>query len=136
MRSLAEAFEPMSNAEWERWRIVRGMPRFGVDGDVDDLPQEAGLEAAVSFGKGCFLGQEAVAKVRNLGHPRRRLLHLRTEGVTAAGEPLVADGKEVGHVTSAAARGHGTVLLASVRWAALEPQLRTVSGDRLLPAGT
>jgi len=55
-----------------------------------DLPQEAGLEEAVSFGKGCYLGQEAMAKVRNLGHPRRALRHLHADGPVSAGDPLRA----------------------------------------------
>src|SRR4029077_9989517 len=60
-------------------RILAGMPRMGVDFGQDALPAEAGLEWTIDTAKGCFLGQESVAKVRNLGHPPRVLRHLRSQ---------------------------------------------------------
>ena len=72
----------------ERFRILAGRPRLGVDATADDLPAEAGLDAAVARDKGCYLGQEAVARTRNLGHPRRTLSHLRAPGAVSAGEPV------------------------------------------------
>ena len=56
----------------EVWRIRRGQPRMGPDFDEGSLPSEAGLDATIDATKGCFLGQESVAKVRNLGHPPSR----------------------------------------------------------------
>jgi folate-binding protein YgfZ len=53
----------------EVWRIRHGQPRMGPDFDEGSLPSEAGLDATIDATKGCFLGQESVAKVRNLGHP-------------------------------------------------------------------
>src|SRR5439155_19186588 len=77
-------------------RIRRGIPRFPVDLDEDSLPAEADLEQTIDFTKGCFLGQESVAKVRNLGHPPRVVLALRSEQRTSAGEPVLSRGQEVG----------------------------------------
>ena len=101
-----------------RLRIRRGIPRFPVDLDEDSLPAEADLEPTIDFTKGCFLGQESVAKVRNLGHPPRVVLALRSEEPTSAGEPVLAGGDEVGVVTSSTTIQHGSALLARVRWAA------------------
>ncbi|MGZ5299936.1 MAG: YgfZ/GcvT domain-containing protein, partial [Actinomycetota bacterium] len=54
---------------YEVWRVGRGDPRMGIDFEAGALPAEAGLERLIDVTKGCFLGQESVAKVRNLGHP-------------------------------------------------------------------
>jgi folate-binding protein YgfZ len=115
----------------ERWRILRGRARFPVDLDRGSLPAEAGLEGLIDPTKGCFLGQEAVAKVRNLGHPPRVILALVAEGPLTAGELLLDDGREVGIVTSAVPDGTGSAALARVRWDARETRLRTASGTTL-----
>jgi folate-binding protein YgfZ len=131
--SLARAFTPIGNEEVEAWRIAAGIPKVGVDALEDDLPQECGLESALSFDKGCFLGQEAVAKVRNLGHPRRLLLSLQSADAVAAGEPILDGDRDVGQVTSAARLAERTVLLARVRWDARDVPLRTALGAALTP---
>lgn len=115
-------------------RIRRGIPRFPVDLDEDSLPAEADLEPTIDFTKGCFLGQESVAKVRNLGHPPRVVLALRSEERTSAGEPVLSGGDEVGVVTSATTIPEGSALLARVRWAARKSDLRRVTGTALRPA--
>jgi len=132
---LRGASEEASEEDVEAWRVASGIARFGVDGEEGDLPAECGLEDAVSFGKGCFLGQEAVAKVRNLGHPRRVLRHLEATGPVRAGEPVLADGREAGAVTSAGVRGGGWFALVRVRWEARDAPLRTASGAELAPLG-
>jgi folate-binding protein YgfZ len=133
MSSLAGAFTRIGNEEVEAWRISAGIPKFGVDALEDDLPQECGLASAVSFDKGCFLGQEAVAKVRNLGHPRRLLLELESKDGVAAGEPILEGEREVGEVTSAARVDGRTVMLARVRWDSRAGALRTALGAELAP---
>ncbi len=100
----------------EVWRIRRGTPRMGPDFDARSLPAEAGLDDVIAYGKGCFLGQEAVAKVRNLGHPVRVLRHLTTSGSPRRGDPVFADSTAVGEITSAADGDAGTIVLARVRW--------------------
>src|SRR5207244_406862 len=110
-----------------------GGGRAAVGGGVleDRPPQEGGLARAVSFDKGCYLGQEAVAKVQNLGHPRRALLRLEASGPVAPGDTIEADGKEAGEVTSAASLNGRTVLLARVRWSARQQSLQTGGGVEL-----
>ena len=130
---LAQTLRRAETEDVEAWRIFRGVPRFGVDVAEEDLPQEGALEDAVSFNKGCYVGQEAVAKVRNLGHPRRLLLHVEAAAGVSPGEPVCVDGAEVGRVTSAARTPTGTRALATVRWPAREGPFMTAGGAVLTP---
>jgi tRNA-modifying protein YgfZ len=127
------AFEAASSADAEAWRVAAGVPRVGIDTSDGDLPQEGALEAAVAFDKGCFVGQEAVAKTRNLGHPRRALLTVSAEGRVEAGDRVVADGDDVGAITSAVPAGPRSLALARVRWRDRERALRTEHGLELRP---
>ena len=119
----------------EVWRIRAGRPRMGADFDHAAIPAEAGLEALIDTTKGCFLGQESVARVRNLGHPPRVLRHLQGDGRVDTGALLTTTtNDEAGTVTSAAERtGGGTVLIASVRWGAREQLLRSSDGVAVFP---
>jgi len=98
-------------------RIEAGAPRWGREIDDRILPAEAGLdETHVSFTKGCYPGQEPVARLHYRGHPNRRLRVLELDDVPAGDAELVHDGKAVGRVTSAARRPDGSVVaLAYVR---------------------
>ena len=122
----------------EVWRIRYGRARMGVDFDETSIPAEAALEATIDATKGCFLGQESVARVRNLGHPPRVVLHLRADAPVEPGARVAtADGAEVGSVTSAAVSdGGGTVVLASIRWGSRSGPLGTSDGVRLVPVGS
>lgn len=117
----------------DAWRTAAGIARFCVDATDDDLPQEAGFEDAVSFDKGCYLGQEAVAKVRNLGHPRRLVLHLAADEEVSPGDAVLAGGEQVGEVTSATGSDGRWRLLAQVRWAGRDGPFHTASGVGLVP---
>jgi tRNA-modifying protein YgfZ len=100
------------------------------------VPAEAGLDALIDAGKGCFLGQESVAKIRNLGHPARVVRALRSEAEILAGAEVWAGGGAVGRITSAApGSGGGTASLARVSWAAAEAPLTTADGALLAPLG-
>ena len=121
-----------TDVDLETWRIRRGIPRFGVDLGEDALPAEAGWDGLVDQSKGCFLGQESVAKVRNLGHPARVITALRADAGVRPGEPVLEDGAEVGRITGVAPDGDGFALLARVRWEAREGSLRTPGQVRLL----
>ena len=83
-------------------RIEAGIPRYGVDFTEDNLLLEVGLDHAVSFTKGCYLGQEVVERIRSRGHVNKRLCGLWLEGETPAdaGSIIEAAGKQVGAVTS------------------------------------
>jgi len=128
---LSRHLRPAASAEVEAWRISAAIPRFGVDATLEDLPQEAGLESAVAFDKGCFLGQEAVARARNLGHPRRLLLALQAGEPVAVGEPVLTGELEAGRVTSASTVEGSTLVLARVSWPARGGPFRTASGIEL-----
>lgn len=108
---------------FEALRVAARRPRFGVDSDHKTIPHEAGdlLDRAVHLDKGCYRGQETVARVHNLGRPPRRLVLLHLDGVDeelpAPGTPVLRDdGRQVG-VTGTAARHHelGQVALALLK---------------------
>lgn len=136
-RSLAHGRTEVGEAAVEAARVVRGVARFPVDVDETSLPAEADLvESAIDLSKGCFLGQESVARLRNRGHPPRIVRSLRADGRVAVGDVTIADGVDVGIVTSAfSADVDGGVVswaLARVRWASRDGELTTASGVRLL----
>jgi folate-binding protein YgfZ len=107
---------------WEAWRIERGVPRFGVEVDTTLYPQEASLEhLAVSFDKGCYLGQEVVYMLEHRGHPKRRLVALELDGTEIPSKGAIVTTlteTETGEIRSAA-RGPSTgkpVAIAMVKW--------------------
>jgi folate-binding protein YgfZ len=115
---LDSELEPTIDAdELELRRIEAGVPRWGREIDDRVLPAEAGLDAThVSFTKGCYPGQEPVARLHYRGHPNRGLRVLELAEVPEADAELVHEGKPVGRVTSAARRADGSVVaLAYVR---------------------
>ena len=127
-RGYVRIDEPASEA----WRVGRGDARMGVDFEAGALPAQAGLENTVDFGKGCFLGQESVAKVRNLGHPPTVLCHGWTQADTQVGAPVHAGGDDVGAITSVAPhRAGGLALIAKVTWSRAEREL-TIGGSPLI----
>lgn len=110
---------PVTDAELERLRILASTPRWGAELDDRVLPAEAGLEArAISFTKGCYPGQEPVARLHYRGRPNRglRVLAIADGHAPAYDAELSLDGKVVGRVTSVASDPeHGLVALAYVR---------------------
>src|SRR4051794_14727087 len=98
-------------------RVEGGRPRYGVDLDDTVIPQEAGLnDRAVSFTKGCYVGQETVARLHYKGKPNRHLRGLRLSAPAEAGMPLVHEDREVGRLASAVASPRlGPIGLALVR---------------------
>ncbi|MCW2969043.1 MAG: folate-binding protein [Solirubrobacterales bacterium] len=98
-------------------RIEHGRPRFGIDLDEMVIPQEAGLnERAVSFTKGCYVGQETVARLHYRGKPNRHLRGLRLSRPAAGGEELRLGDRVVGHVTSSTISPRlGPIALALLR---------------------
>ena len=95
---------PADREAYETARIEAGVPRFGADLTPENFPAEAGvLERAVSFQKGCYPGQETVARMRYRGHPNRELHRFVVEGaVPAPGAEIVQNEKRVGRITSVA----------------------------------
>jgi len=90
------------DADLERLRIEAGTPLYGRELDDRVLPAEAGLEErAISFTKGCYPGQEPIARQHFRGKVNRRLRVLEVEGAPAPETPVVHGGKDVGRITSA-----------------------------------
>jgi folate-binding protein YgfZ len=118
---------------FEALRIAARVPRLGLDTDHRTIPHEVGwIEGAVHLNKGCYRGQETVARVHNLGHPPRRLVFLHLDGsadhLPAHGDPVELDGAAIGFVGSAARHYElGPIALALVK--------RTVPVDATLVAG-
>src|SRR4051795_3177855 len=98
-------------------RVEAGRPRYGIDLDDTVIPQEAGLnERAVSFTKGCYVGQETVARLYYKGKPNRHLRGLRLSEPVPTGTPLRLGAMEVGRVgTVVESPAHGPIALAVVR---------------------
>jgi folate-binding protein YgfZ len=106
-RPLRLDIPELTAGEAETLRIEGGVPLFHRDMDEETIPLEAGIESrAISFTKGCYVGQEVIIRVLHRGHGRvaRRLVQLRIDGsdVPARGAVIRAADKDVGHVTSAA----------------------------------
>lgn len=98
-------------------RVERGRPRYGIDLDDTVIPQEAGLnERAVSFTKGCYVGQETVARLYYRGKPNRHLRGLRLSGAAATGDTVCFGERDVAQLASVAESPRfGWIALALVR---------------------
>jgi len=110
-------FPDATEEEAEIVRVEHGRPRYGLDLDDTVIPQEAGLnERAVSFTKGCYVGQETVARLYYRGKPNRRLLGLRLSEPVEPGTELKLGEKVVGKLGSVVVSpDHGPIALALVR---------------------
>jgi folate-binding protein YgfZ len=94
---------PVGSTSLEAFRIAEGIPAYGIDMMERDLPQETSQMRALSFSKGCYLGQEIVERIRSRGNVHRHLRGLELEGpVPEAGVDLISDGVAAGKITSAA----------------------------------
>jgi folate-binding protein YgfZ len=124
---LATGAAPVGSEALELQRIVRGIPRYGVDIRERDLPQETEQARALNFNKGCYVGQEIVERIRSRGAVHRKFTGFvaDTEAQIVAGAKIVVAEKEVGEVTSVAllqlASGAKTVMLGYIRREAAVP---------------
>jgi folate-binding protein YgfZ len=132
---LAAGAVPAGLDAYEALRVEARMPRAAVDSDHRTIPNELSwLRTAVHLDKGCYRGQETVARVHNLGRPPRRLVLLHLDGVSEelppAGTPVLAGSREVGRVGSVV-RHHelGVVALALVKQSVKPDTALTVGGS-------
>lgn len=125
----SEAVE-VSELAAETLRVESGRPRFGREMTTATIPQEADIEGrAVSFTKGCYIGQETVARLHYRGKPNRHLRGLRLDAPAADGEPIMLGDREVGRVgTAVLSPAHGPIALAVIRREA-EPGVRVEIGQ-------
>lgn len=116
-------------------RIESGLPRFGHELTLDYIPLEAGLWDDVSFHKGCYIGQEIIARMESRGKLAKRLMQLRPASAVHAGTAILAGSDdathEVGQITSAAAGPAGPMALGYVRTSAVGEALATADGVAL-----
>jgi folate-binding protein YgfZ len=93
----------LSAADYETYRILRGIPRCPNELNGDTFPPEAGIEAtAMSYTKGCYIGQEVLSRIRTTGKMPRTLIRWTSDQPVATGDQIMCDGKPVGLITSAA----------------------------------
>jgi folate-binding protein YgfZ len=109
--------EPVDEAAAEIIRVESGRPRFGAEMTTATIPEEAGInDRAVSFTKGCYIGQETVARLHYKGKPNRHLRGLRLGAPAAAGDPVALGEREVGAIgTAVLSPAHGPIALAILR---------------------
>ena len=121
---------PMGTAAYETLRIEAGVPAYGAELSEEVNPLEARLKSSINFAKGCYVGQEVVARLDTYQKVKRYLVKLRFDGgaVPHPGTPLHLDGKEVGTLTSVAALpGDGlAIALGYVRRAHAQPGVKVV----------
>ena len=116
MRATLDAPDADEQAA-EVLRVERGRPRLGLDMDATTMPQEAGInDRAVSFTKGCYVGQETVARLHYKGKPNRHMRGLKLTAPAQHGDPIILGEKQVGTIGSVAeSPAHGPIALALVR---------------------
>jgi folate-binding protein YgfZ len=111
--------------DWEALRVSRFVPRFGVDFTEKNYPQEAALEkVAVSFNKGCYLGQEVVCRLEMRGHVTKKLVPLRIWTTTppeVGAEVRSTEGRVLGHLSSVVPERESSAALAMVRYDFADP---------------
>jgi folate-binding protein YgfZ len=140
LAAFAEAAGPACGTwAYEALRIARGEPRLGHDTDHRTIPNEVGWvgpgpHSAVHLDKGCYRGQETVARVHNLGRPPRRLVLLHLDGVSEVlaepGTPVLAGTREVGRVGSVVRHYElGVIALALVKQSVRADAALTVAGS-------
>ncbi|GAA5170313.1 folate-binding protein YgfZ [Pseudonocardia eucalypti] len=134
-RKLRDAGAAQAGAmAFEALRVAARSPRLGVDTDERTIPHEVGwIDTAVHLTKGCYRGQETVARVANVGRPPRRLVLLHTSSgddePLAPGDPVLLDGKEIGRVGTAVLHHElGGVALALVK-RSIPVEAELVAGD-------
>ena len=129
---------------FEKARVLATIPRFGVDLTTDHLPPEGGLETrAISYAKGCYIGQEIIARIRTYGKVNKVLRGLSLEGAAAIGDPVLHEGTPVGTLSSVchepsaalaiikrAASESGTVLSVDTKNGSVSAQVATLPFEK------
>jgi folate-binding protein YgfZ len=138
---IGSGASPCGQEVAEILRIEAGIPCFGIDMDDTKVVTETNLDDAVSFTKGCYIGQEIIARIKYRGHVAKKLsgvLLEQTVALESGAKILSTDDKEIGAVTSSAVSPQlrQTIALAYVKYDYLEPgtKVKIISADQELPA--
>jgi len=126
---------PVGSDALELYRIVCGVPRYGIDLRERDLPQETGQQHALNFSKGCYIGQEIVERIRARGNVHRAFVGFEVTGdAPQSGAKVIAGDKEAGEITSAARipfpGGERTLALGYLRREAAAPGSAVLIGEQ------
>jgi aminomethyltransferase len=116
-------------AAFDYLRIEAGLPRFGQELTGDYIPLEANLWADVSFNKGCYIGQEIIARMESRGKLAKRLVQFTADTPLEPDSKLQANGKNAGTITSTAVGPNGTIGLGYVKTAVLDTDKELAVGD-------
>ncbi len=131
---VKQAITPASEDAFEYLRIASGLPRFGRELALDYIPLEANLWADVSFTKGCYTGQEIIARMESRGRLAKKLVRLNAADSLVAGADIMAEGKQAGTVTSVAVGPQGVVALGYVKTAVLDDEKPLFVGETAVTA--
>ena len=118
----AKGIFPIDDETFEYLRIESGLPRFGHELTPDYIPLEANLWSDVSFNKGCYTGQEIIARMESRGRLAKRLVSLQADAAVKAGSEITASGKQAGKVTSVAHGPAGWLALGYIKTSFLPEQ--------------
>lgn len=116
---------PLDPAQFEQLRVESGLPLLGHELTADYIPLETDLWDDVSFNKGCYIGQEIIARMESRGKISKKLVKLEASTAVASGSEITAAGKRVGTITSAA----GELALGYVKTSILENKEPLTAGD-------
>jgi folate-binding protein YgfZ len=129
----AAGAQPIGEDTFEILRVEAGIARFGHDMDETNVVPETNLDDAVSYTKGCYVGQEIIVRIKHRGHPAKKLTALRFETdqqIEAGAVIRSTDNQEIGRVTSAViSPRQGSIGLGYVRYEYLVDGTRVVVGD-------
>ncbi|HXG64782.1 MAG TPA: aminomethyltransferase family protein [Blastocatellia bacterium] len=131
---------PFGQKALDHMRIEAGIPRYGIDADESNMMLELGMADAVSYNKGCYTGQEAVAMATYRGHVSKKLsgLILAGETVPAPGDKIAKDGKEIGYITSSLQSQSlaSVIAMGYVKYGFFNPgtEVEILSQGQILPA--
>ena len=125
--------QPIGDDTFEILRVEAGIARFGLDMDETNVVPETNLDDAVSYTKGCYVGQEIIVRIKHRGHPAKKLTKLRFETdqqIEPGAVILSKENQEIGRVTSAVVSPRkGSIGLGYVRYEYLAEGTRVVVGD-------
>jgi folate-binding protein YgfZ len=125
--------QPIGADTFEILRVEAGIARFGQDMDETNVVPETNLDDAVSFTKGCYVGQEIIVRIKHRGHPAKKLTQLRFETdqqIEPGAVILSTENQEIGRVTSAViSPRRGSIGLGYVRYEYIADGTRVVVGD-------
>lgn len=129
VESALEPATPLDDATLDLLRVEHGYPASGRELSLEYIPLETRLSDAVSFNKGCYVGQEIIARMESRNRLAKQMMGLRLERPVDAGGKLERDGKEMGDLTSVVESPRfGAIGLGYVRTAAAEPGMRLDAG--------